>query len=475
MFHNADSRPPQGMTSDTVDGSSRTHWVRLRTLILLRWVAISGQIIAIGAGRYAFQLELELGLCFLAIGTAVIANLTATFIYPQSKRLSESDAMTTLLFDIVQLSFLLYLCGGLNNPFALLLMAPVTIAATALNLKSTLVLGAATAALVTFLTFVFLPLRTNQGLVLEMPDIFRYGFWTALIIGVSFVAIYARKISGEIHAMSDALLATQLALAREQKLTDLGGVVAAAAHELGTPLATIKLVSAELFDELKEFPELRDDAALIRDQVDRCRDILRSMGRAGKDDLHMRHAPLDSVLREAAEPHQGRGKDIHYDVAPGPDGESQQPSIQRRPEIIHGLRNLIQNAVDFAAGNVWITARWTDTQILIRIIDDGAGFPPNMLGRIGDPYMRSRRGPSENPERPGYEGMGLGLFIAKTLLERTGAEMTFTNITESLSGGPARNKNNGALVEAVWARTLLDAAPQEYAKGLGANQPIPLN
>jgi two-component system sensor histidine kinase RegB len=466
--------PERQMAADPTLGNvfARSHWIRLRTLIVLRWVAITGQLIAIAGASYFYDLQLEVGLCLLAIGAAIIFNLIAVFVYPENKRLSESEAMWTLLFDVCQLAFLLFLTGGLNNPFALLVMAPVTIASSALRLQSAVMIGMATIILATLLAFFFFPLRTDQGFILKMPDLFRFGFWVSIMIGVAFIAIYARRVSGEMNTMSDALLATQMALAREQKLTDLGGVIAAAAHELGTPLATIKLVSTELIDELKHDAALAEDAQLIREQADRCRDILRSMGRAGKDDLLMREAPLDSVLREAAEPHQDRGKKIHFDLAPEQGGRSQQPSILRRPEIIHGLRNLVQNAVDFSTANVWVSARWSDTSIRVTIIDDGDGFPQQMLGRIGDPYMSSRKSSDDRSQRPGYEGMGLGLFIAKTLLERTGAEMTFLNTSESPKGSPFRARKSGAMVEAVWDVSVLVRQGQPNGGALGENQPI---
>jgi two-component system sensor histidine kinase RegB len=266
--------------------------------------------------------------------------------------------------------------------------------------------------------------------------------------------------------MSDALLATQMALAREQKLTDLGGVVAAAAHELGTPLATIKLVSTEMLDELTG--DLQDDARLIRDQADRCRDILRSMGKAGKDDLHLRQAPLGAVLREAAEPHIGRGKAVIFTLVAGEEG-LKEPEILRKPELIHGLRNLVQNAVDFARTTVWIDAHWTSGRIILRIIDDGNGFPAQVIGRIGDPFVRARRIEQELRARPGYEGMGLGLFIAKTLLERTGAELSFANAADPFLSPSERPERSGAIVEAVWPSKSM-VAPTN--RGLGENQRI---
>lgn len=428
-------------------------WIRLRTLIVLRWVAITGQIVAIGVGQRLFDLDLNLGLCALVIGLSIIANLISLFVFPENKRVGDREATLILLFDSLQLGALLFLTGGINNPFALLIIAPVTIAATALTLRSAVTIGVAAIVIITFVTWEHLPLITEGGRILRMPDLFELGYWGAIVVSVMFIGLYTRRVSSEIQSMQNALLATQMALAREQKLTDLGGVVAAAAHELGTPLATIKLVSSEMIDDLDEGSDLHDDAVLIRDQANRCRDILRSMGRMGKDDLLLRQAPLSAVIEEAAEPHIGRGKDIVIQTGKDNVPVEAQPIILRRPEIIHGLRNLIQNAVDFAATTVWVEACWTETTISVRILDDGAGYPPHLLGRIGDPFIRRGRRQARDQRRPGYEGMGLGLFIAKTLLERTGAELNFANGTSRYTGMPHPGEPSGAIAELVWKRS----------------------
>jgi two-component system sensor histidine kinase RegB len=450
---------------------TRSDWVRLRTLILLRWMAIGGQLAAISVADWVYGVSLPLGLCYMAVGASVIANLISIFVYPQNKRLSELEAMLTLLFDLSQLAFLLYLTGGLTNPFALLILAPVTISASALELRTTLLLGVLAILFITAIALINVPLRFDSGLVLEIPTFFEFGFWLAIVIGIVFLGLYSRRVALEIRSMSDALLATQMALAREQKLTDLGGVVAAAAHELGTPLATIKLVSAEMIEELADRPDLLDDARLIRDQADRCRDILRSMGRAGKDDLHLRQAPLEAVLREAAEPHLNRGKVLDFSCVPGPGGRDQQPLVQRRPELIHGLRNLVQNAVDFARSTVWIDGEWTADRLIVRIVDDGEGYPPNLLGRIGDPFVRSRRADQDLARRPEYEGMGLGLFIAKTLLERTAAELSFANAADPFLNPAERPERCGAIVVVVWNLAMI-TTQADPGHGLGDNRPV---
>ena len=445
----------------------RSDWVRLRTLIVLRWIAIFGQLAAITIAQRLFALNLDVGLCFLAIGASIVANLVAVFIYPENKRLAEFEVAAMLLFDIVQLAFLLALTGGLNNPFALLILAPVAISAMALRPGTTAIVAAVSVTLVTALAFWNVPLVTTTGFVMQMPKVFVWGFWVAIVIGILFLAVYAGRVTSEVHAMSQALTATQMALSREQKLTDLGGVVAAAAHELGTPLATIKLASAELIEELDQHPELQEDARLIRDQADRCRDILRSMGRIGKDDLHMRRAPIGAVVREAAEPHANRGKTLHYAILGDDDGR--QPVVDRRPEIIHGLRNLVQNAVDFARSEVWIDVEWDDDVITVRIMDDGRGYSPQVMSRIGDPFVRKRR---RDPRRPGYEGMGLGLFIAKTLLERSGAELSFANASDPLDRDEGAGNRTGAVVETRWRRQTFARAEDSERAALGQNRPI---
>lgn len=454
-----------------INRSHRVNWVRLRTLTVLRWIAIAGQLVAITVAQRLFALQIDLGLAFLAIGASVTVNLIAIFIYPENKRLSEAEVAMNLIFDITQLSFLLYLTGGLNNPFALLIMIPVTVSATALQMRTTVVVGTLAILMISFVTHVHMPLRTEAGFVMRLPADFVLGFWVAIVLGIIFLASFAQRVTSEVHAMSDALAATQMALAREQKLTDLGGVVAAAAHELGTPLATIKLVSSELMEELEDRQDLHDDARLIREQADRCRDILRSMGRAGKEDLHLKQGLISAIAREAAEPHAERGVNINYDVAPEDGADQRQPIIERRPEIIHGLRNLIQNAVDFADEDVWIDIRWNARRISLRIIDDGPGFPAHVIGRIGDPFVRSRRDRSPEGVRPEYEGMGLGLFIAKTLLERSGAELSFANGRDPFIDPDLPMERSGAIVDVSWPHGAVTVEADE-ATGLGENRPI---
>lgn len=426
--------------SEQIGSARQSEPIRMRTLVLLRWIAIAGQLAAVIAA-WAIGIDFALGPVLALIGAMLAINLWQIMNRP--RRTSPGRAARHLAFDLVQISALIALTGGLSNPFALLVLVPVTVSATTLNARQTLALGAATVVMITLAAWLALPLHDPHGTPLNLAPLLALGHWVALVIGVGFFAIYAHRVTAELSATSEALFATQMALAREQRLQHLGGVVAAAAHEMGTPLATIKLIAAELVDELDDRPELRDDAIALRDSAERCGRILRSMGRAGKDDLLLHAAPLRAVLEDAAEPHQGRGPQIEI-MAEG-------PGIRRDPAVTHALRNLIQNAVDFSRSRVVIEGYANQSHLTVTIRDDGPGYPAALLARIGDPYLTSRK---SGAQRSGYEGMGLGLFIAKTLLERSGAILTFAN------GGP------GAVVTVRWP---LERIVMDERARLGSN------
>ncbi len=454
-----------------IPNEARFSWVRLRTLVMLRWMTIAGQSAALWVAVQWLHIDLQVEFAATVVGAAVAFNIVATVVFPENRRLSERAALLTLLFDLTQLAALLAFTGGLMNPFAVLLLTPVVMASTALNLRATILLGLVAVGLISALLVFAPPMHLGTGAALQAPPILAEGFWVALITSVGFLAVYSRRIMVEIFSMSQALAATQTALGREQRLTALTGVVAAAAHELGTPLATIKMVSTELADELSDHPLLLEDVELIRQQADRCRDILHEMGRAGKDDTLMQIAPISALVQEAMDPHLDRGKRIipriNGRINDGPGADHM--LVARQSEIIHGLRNLIQNAVDFAATTVWVDIDWDKAHLRVHVGDDGPGYPSHLIGRIGDPFVR-KRGYSD-PNRPGYEGMGLGLFIAKTLLERTGAQLTFANGFEwdESDVPPEKARPTGAIVEVVWDRTTLEVSLAQARAPLGEN------
>ncbi|MEM6676867.1 MAG: ActS/PrrB/RegB family redox-sensitive histidine kinase [Pseudomonadota bacterium] len=458
------------------DMRARGDWVRLRTLLLLRWIAVIGQSVAVITAELAMGYTLPLPLCAALISGAVLANMVAATVFPSATRLSERVTLTSLMFDLVQIVALLMVTGGLNNPFALLVLAPVTISASALRLQPTLWLGIAAIVLVSAMSSLYLPLIGPDGEALELPIDYRGGVAAAIAIGVAFLSLYARRVTVEGYAMSQALSATQVALAREQRLAAIGGIAAAAAHELGTPLATVKLVAKELARELEDRPELAEDARLIHREAERCGRIMADLARTGREDAHIRTAPVSSVIEEAAAPHADRGKQIvlmleEEEICDGAPGFEDMPIVERRPELIHGLRNLVQNAVDFAESTVWVNVHQERGSLILSVGDDGPGFSPEVLPRLGEPYVSTRArglsaagpptgilalGPTGG-RGDGYEGMGLGVFISRTLLERTGARLRFANVPRRASvWGPT-----GALIEVRWPPGTIERSKAE--------------
>jgi two-component system sensor histidine kinase RegB len=255
------------------------------------------------------------------------------------------------------------------------------------------------------------------------PGIYIAGAWTALTFAVVFFAAYAHRVAAEAAELKSALAASQLVLAREERLSALGGLAAAAAHELGTPLATIQLTAREMADELAGQPLLEEDAKLLVVQAQRCREILSRLSTRNEagDALHDQLA-ADALAREAADPFVDRvdGPAVIFEMI----GEGAPPVLRRRPELIYGLRNIIENAFSFAASKVLVTVEWTSEMLTVTIHDDGPGFTPDALARLGEPYVGTKGRP-RTARRAG--GLGLGFFIAKTLLERLGGKVAFEN------------------------------------------------
>ncbi len=275
------------------------------------------------------------------------------------------------------------------------------------------------------------------------PPLYRAGLSAAVLVGLGFTSVYAWRVAAEEERLNAALSAVQAVLAREQKLSALGGLAAAAAHELGTPLATIHLVAKEMARGLAADSPLREDIDLLVSQSERCREILKQLSaRPDEDDAVHGRLPLPALLNEVAEAHRAAGVEIVITITPMRGGDSDPPPVLRRmPEVIHGLANLLDNAVGFARERVEVVGRWSNDQIEIIVRDDGPGFAVGVLSRLGEPYVsRARR------RAPG--GMGLGFFIAKTLLERSEAQVDFRNRPP-----PAR----GAVVRAIWPRAALEA------------------
>lgn len=410
--------------------------VRLRTLIVLRWLAVFGQAASLLFVSLILGFALPLALCAAVVAASAILNLGLIITRDIQRLTSHHEAFVQLGFDVLQLTILLLLTGGLQNPFVVMLVAPVTIGVAALPPRYALGLAAIGLSGLGAMALFALPLPWIRGETLHLPPLYVAGLGTAFIIAVAFTAVYAWRIGHEAKRMGAALAATQAILAREQKLSAVGSLAAAAAHELGTPLATIQLTAREIAREAKD-DVLREDAELVVSQAKRCRDILQRLSaqRETHDKMHDRMAFRDA-LDEVAAPLRGLGASITLRA----DGVGPAPYLARQPELLYGLGNLIENAVEFAAGAVIIEGEWDADTIRISINDDGKGIAPDMLSRIGEPYISRRSG-----EIGG--GMGLGTFIAITMIERLGGKTHFAN------GGEL----GGAIVHIQWPRNRVEA------------------
>jgi two-component system sensor histidine kinase RegB len=409
--------------------------VRLDTLLRLRWLAIIGQTIAVLVVYYVVEFQLPLWACLTVIALSAWLNIALRVRFSLTQRLEPTRAAWLLAFDIAELAVLLFLTGGLENPFAFLFLSPVLLSATALPPRITVILGAFAVVCATVLVFIHYPLPWDQDDPLELPWIYLLGVWFSILLAIGFIGVYAWQITEEGRQISEALAATELVLAREQHLTQLDGLAAAAAHELGTPLATIAVIARELERGIEADSPHADDVRLLREQAQRCRDILTKLTQLSTGEPFDR-MPLAALIEEVVAPHRNFGIDINVTFSQN----SGAPMGARNPAVLYGLGNILENAVDFAQARVEVRADWNEHDVAVTISDDGPGFAPEVLDRIGEPYVRSSKRRRMNCETT---GLGLGFFIAKTLLERSGATVEFENRTYP---------DRGAVIEIRWPR-----------------------
>jgi|LNFM01.1.fsa_nt_gb two-component system sensor histidine kinase RegB len=426
--------------------------LRMQTIIRLRWFGVGGQLVTVAGVYWGLGYEFPIGWCLALISLSAWLNVFLRIRYPARHRLNQSFATVLLAYDVLELAALLFFTGGLQNPFAFLLVAPVTVSAATLPARNTIILGALALVAAALLVVWHYPMPWAAGSPIELPILYKLGVFASIAAGMTFLALYAGRLSKESRLMSDALAATEHILAREQRLHALDGLAAAAAHELGTPLATIALVTKELERSASEWPPLQEDIVLLRTQAERCREILRKLTRSpSEQDPHHVSLPVTQLLQEASDPYSRTKIKIEIAAAPATDADpatAEEPIGERRPGVIYGLGNLIENAVDFARDQVTITASWTDREVEVTVADDGPGFSPDIIDTLGEPYVTTRQS-GQRLGRSGSEasGLGLGFFIAKTLLERSGAKVSLAN---------RETPERGAVVRVTWTRATFD-------------------
>jgi two-component system sensor histidine kinase RegB len=411
--------------------------ISLRTLVPIRWVAIAGQALTLIIIHFGLGYRLPLLPAFGIVACSALLNLFLILHRQAATRLGERDAALYLGYDILQLAALLFLTGGLHNPFAILILAPITVAATILSQRPVVGLSGLAVAAITVLAIWHMPLPW-LGQPPDFPLPLVLGIWTALVMATLFIALYTWSVAQEARRLRDAVTATQLALAREQQVSAVGSLAAAAAHELGSPLATIAVVAKELARELPSDSPHAEDAALLVSQSERCRKILAQLAQQHDEDGGSPYArlPISSLVEAAVAPHHDQGVRLIFATTSA--STENEPLVRRSPEILHGLNNLIQNAIQFARREVSVTTSWDASMVTVEVADDGPGFPLHLLGRLGEPYLSTRAGEANH--------MGLGIFIAQSLLERSGARLDFDNLPEG-----------GAHVAISWHRANLEA------------------
>ncbi|MCA1394181.1 ActS/PrrB/RegB family redox-sensitive histidine kinase [Bradyrhizobium sp. BRP20] len=416
--------------------------IRLDTILRLRWLAVLGQLAAIFIVAQGLEFNVEIIPCVSIIALSAALNLALQTAANPMQRLEPMQAAGLLALNIVELAGLLFFTGGLQNPFSFLFLAPVLISATALPARFTFGLGLLAVACASILFFFHFPLPWDSEDPLVLPPVYLVGVWLSIALAIGVTSLYSFQVTEEARKLADALAATELVLTREQHLTQLDGLAAAAAHELGTPLATIFLISRELEKTVKE-PSIAADLKTLREQTQRCRDILSKITQLSPTGAPFDHMKLSELIEEVVAPHRDFGVEIKVRIAVAAAAE---PVGSRNPAILYGIGNIVENAVDFARTTVEVNAWWNQDHIELVISDDGPGIPPDILNRIGEPYL-SRRRPQDDGggER---RGLGLGVFIARTLLERTGAKVSFTNRIFP---------DHGAVVQITWPRQRFEA------------------
>jgi two-component system sensor histidine kinase RegB len=419
--------------------------VRLRPLTITRWVAIIGQLFTLLLVHFSLDIRLPLVALLPAVALSAAVNMALGLAFKATTRVSERSASLLLAFDILQLVYLLALTGGLQNPFAMLLLVPVAIAATTLGRGWTFALSSLTLVAIGLLA-TFPGTLPWRGAALALPALYLLAAWAALSMTTVLTAIYAWSVAEEARRRATALVATQLALAREREMSALGGQAAAAAHLLGSPLATINVIAKELVREVPAGSPMAGDLEVLLAQTRRCREILQGLGRGGPLDEHdpFTRAPLSSLIEAIAHEHERPGTIVTVRVE-RPD-ETTEPELVATPELRHSLANLIDNAIRFASHEVVVTIRPSRQGLELMIDDDGPGFPPEVLDWLGEPYLSTRRAEG---------GLGLGVFIAITLLARTGASLHVDN------------KIKGARVTVQWPPRAVERGIEEAAHERG--------
>ena len=417
------------------------------TLTILRYIAIIGQLIAVNIVFFYLKLDFPIKASLAVIFLGILTNIFLQF-KVKANQLKDSYASLFLLYDLFQLAALLYLTGGIFNPFSILLIIPAIVSSTFLSMGTTIILGFITSLILFTLTHFYMPLPGILTENFDVPSFYKFGILISILIGLIFLSYFGIRFAGETKKRSEALNKLQEVIAKEYELESLGGQAAAAAHSLGTPLATIAVVAKELKKEIGDNKDISKDLDLLISQTKRCSEILKKISKKQiEEDVFFSSIKLEDLLEEIIDSFkETSSKKIELNL----DNDNNKINIERTPEIIYGLRNFIGNAVKFSKSKVRIDLKSEEKKIEIKINDDGPGIPDDIINKIGEPYIKSKSiDLNEN------SGLGLGTFLGKTLLERQGANLSFRR----------NNDLGGALVIISWdVKKLINSWTQKCKK-----------
>ena len=405
--------------------------ILLSNLIKIRWIAIFGQVFAIFFVFFIINIKIPIFETLFIILLSVAVNFFSYYEERSNKTISNTKAFSFLLFDTFQLGFLLFLTGGIINPFSILILAPVITSASYLPAVMTVILSTISIIIIVILNFYFVPL--DLGLKFYLPEIYSFGLVTALVITVIFIAIYAYLFASSSRKISNALSTSKLQILNQKKITEIGSLSAAAAHELGTPLNTIFLILNDLLKEKKliEDKNIVKDITLLKSQAERCKEILQ---RFSKNPLKLKDNFLEKVkisdLIKINFEKFNKNKNLILKILPSDD----EPEIIYSEEIMYALGNIIQNAIFYSLDTITVKLEYLNTYTKINISDNGTGFSKEIIDKLGEPYVSKNK-----------QGMGLGIFIAKNLIKNKGGNLSFYN-----------SKANNAVVEITFDNSILN-------------------
>ena len=410
--------------------------LRLRTLNLIRWIAILGQYIAVATAFFWLEINFNIYLASVCILISIILNIIVSIKFLPIRTLNSNETLFYLIFDSIQLVALLYITGGLTNPFCILIIAPFIISATYLDLFRTIIIGIVSILSLSLLAFFYQPISSNifEFSSSDFSSFQIFSIWLSLIVSLAFIGIYCFRVANESRKVEKALNETQIALSDEEKISDMMSLTAAAVHELGTPLSTISVIIKEIVNELDASEKNYDDILLIQSQIKRCSEILNRLRQgdiSNDNSSFINELDFPRLINEIVKDYELEEIKLNFEI----DDYFKNSNfiILRKPEIVHSLSNIIENAYQYAKHSVTIKLILKDENVILEIINDGEGFPANILPILGEPYVKKNE--------KNHKGIGLGLFIAKNLINKTVGTIEFRNI-----------ENTGACVKIIWKK-----------------------